>query len=286
MPNHKPAFSIPPGFDIEGHRGCRGLMPENTIAAFIKAIDLGVTTLEMDAVITKDGQVVISHEPFFNHEISTKPNGELVTEAEEKSLNIYQMNYAEVRRYDVGLRPHPRFPNQQKQTAIKPLLSAVIDSVEAYINTKHLPPVQYNIETKCTPATDNIYHPVPSAFIDVLMKVVLDKHIETRTIVQSFDIRTLQYLHTKFPSIKTAYLFEGVSLSSLDNRLEALGFTPTIYSPDYELLNKSVIENCHVKNIKVIPWTVNTIKDMRQVIEWGADGLITDYPNLIKELKK
>ncbi|TAD92912.1 MAG: glycerophosphodiester phosphodiesterase, partial [Bacteroidetes bacterium] len=92
-------------FDLQGHRGCRGLLPENTIAAMLKAIDLGVTTLEMDVVITADSQVVLSHEPFFNHEISTKPNGNQVTEAEEKDLNIYKMGLAQVQAYDVGLRP-------------------------------------------------------------------------------------------------------------------------------------------------------------------------------------
>src|SRR4051812_10994337 len=96
-------------FDKEGHRGCRGLMPENTIPAYLKAIDIGVTTLEMDAVITKDSQVVMSHEPFFNHEITTKPDGSYVTEAEEKSLNIYRMTYDEVKPYDVGMKSNPRF---------------------------------------------------------------------------------------------------------------------------------------------------------------------------------
>src|SRR5688572_8669254 len=103
-----------PAFDTEGHRGCRGLMPENSIPAMMKALEIGVSTLEMDAVITKDNQVILSHEPFFNHEITTKPNGEAVTEAEEKSLNIYRMTYSETQQYDVGLKPHPRFPNQQK----------------------------------------------------------------------------------------------------------------------------------------------------------------------------
>src|SRR5438477_12423519 len=84
-----------PVFDIEGHRGCRGLMPENTIPAMMKALELGVSTLEMDAVITKDGQVILSHEPFFNHEITTKPNGQYVTEQEEHDLNIYKMTFAE-----------------------------------------------------------------------------------------------------------------------------------------------------------------------------------------------
>src|SRR6187399_1408267 len=89
-----------PDFDKEGHRGCRGLMPENTIPAMLKAIDLGVTTLETDACITRDGKVVLSHEPFFNHEISTKPDGSAVTAQEEHSLNIYEMDYAQVKQFD------------------------------------------------------------------------------------------------------------------------------------------------------------------------------------------
>ena len=118
-----------PAFDIEGHRGCRGLMPENTIPAMIKALELGVTTLEMDAVITKDKQVILSHEPFFNHEITTLPNGKYVTEQEERNLNIYQMTFSQTQQYDVGLKPHPRFPNQRRLKATKPLLREIIENV-------------------------------------------------------------------------------------------------------------------------------------------------------------
>ena len=140
--------SITKPFDLQGHRGSRGLMPENTIPAMLKAVDLGVTTLEMDAVITKDKQVILSHEPFFNHEITTKPIGSFVTEAEEKSLNIYGMTYAETQTFDVGLKAHPKFSRQQKMRATKPLLSAVIDNVEAYCKSKNLRLPFYNIETK------------------------------------------------------------------------------------------------------------------------------------------
>src|SRR5262245_7377472 len=119
-------------FDTQGHRGCRGLMPENTIPATINALKLGVITLEMDAVITKDNKVVMSHEPFFNHEITTKPDGNYVTESEEKSLNIFLMSYDEVKKYDVGMKPHPRFPQQKKMHVVKPLLSDLIDSVQNY----------------------------------------------------------------------------------------------------------------------------------------------------------
>jgi glycerophosphoryl diester phosphodiesterase len=106
---------VPGEFDKQGHRGCRGLMPENTVPAMLNVLGMTVTTLEMDVVITKDKKVILSHEPFFNHEISTKPDGSYVTEAEEKSLNIYKMTYEEVKKYDVGMKPHPRFPQQKAE---------------------------------------------------------------------------------------------------------------------------------------------------------------------------
>lgn len=271
--------------DIQGHRGCRGLMPENTIAGFIKALELGVTTVELDVVITKDNEVLVSHEPFFNHEISTKPNGNRVTKEEEKSLNIYNMTYVETQQYDVGLAPHPRFKEQQKIPATKPLLADVIDAVEAYIKQHQLPLVQYNIETKLKPATDNIYHPTPAAFIELIMKVLNNKGISERTIIQSFDTRTLQYLHTHYPNIKTAYLYEEVLGKSLSTRLTELGFTPTIYSPYYKLVNKKTIHYCRALGIKVIPWTVNTLQEINKLLQLGVDGIITDYPNLISGTK-
>ena len=195
-----------PAFDTQGHRGGRGLMPENTVPAMKEALNLGVTTLEMDIVFTKDKQAVVSHEPFFNHEITTKPDGSYVKEAEEKSLNIYTMDYDDVKRYDVGMKPHPRFPQQQKLQVYKPRLSDLLDSVQQYMMTAKRPLPYFNIETKTNPATDNIYHPAPEEFVDRLMAVIISKQIEDRVIIQSFDFRTLQYQHKKYPSIKTAKL--------------------------------------------------------------------------------
>src|SRR5688572_27304061 len=110
-------------FDKQGHRGCRGLMPENTIPAMIHALDLGVTTLEMDVVITKDKKVILSHEPWFGQEITTKPDGSFMKDREERKFNIYWMNYEETKAFDVGMKPHPRFPKQQKIKVTKPLLA-------------------------------------------------------------------------------------------------------------------------------------------------------------------
>ena len=143
-------------FDKQGHRGCRGLMPENTIPAMIHALDLGVTTLEMDIAFTKDGVAILSHEPFFNHELTTKADGSFITEKEEKNFNIYTMIFAETQTYDVGLKSHLRFPQQKKIAVHKPSLTALFDSVQQYMATSNRPFPYFNIETKTQPATDNI----------------------------------------------------------------------------------------------------------------------------------
>ena len=233
------------GFDKEGHRGCRGLMPENTIPAMIKALDLGVTTLEMDIAITKDKQPVLSHEPWFAQDITTKPDGTYMKDLEERRFVIYWMTYEQVKTFDVGMKPHPRFPRQQKMKVVKPLLSDVIDSCEGHAKATNRPLPWYNIETKTDPVLDSVFHPMPVEFVDLLMSVILEKGIEERTIIQSFDFRTLQYLHQKYPSIKTSMLIEGSDKRGLDDQIKALGFAPTIYSPEYLLVNDDLVKKCH-----------------------------------------
>ncbi len=272
--------------DKQGHRGCRGLMPENTIPAFLKAVDLNVNTLEMDLVITKDNQVLVSHDPFFNHEITTLPNGKFVLESDEKELNIYKMPYSEVIKYDVGLKKHPRFPQQHKMKVHKPLLSDVIDSVEMYAKANHKPVLFYNIETKTTPQTDLIFHPEPKEFVDLMMSVIFHKKIENRVMIQSFDIRTLQYLNKKYPDIKTALLVEDFDKKEFLKQIEDMGFVPTIYSPAQELVTPKLVKECKSKSVKLIPWTVNDILTIRKFVKMGVDGIISDYPNLFFEKQK
>ncbi len=269
-------------FDYQGHRGCRGLMPENTIPALLKAVDLGVVTLEMDIVYTKDNVAILSHEPFFNHEITTKADGSFIEEIEEKNFNIFKMTFAETQKYDVGLKQHPRFEKQQKIAVHKPSLAAMIDSVEAYTAKNNLAKICYNIETKTKPETDKIFHPAPAAFVDMLMKVITAKNISERVIIQSFDRRTLQYLHKKYPSIKTALLIESFDKNSFRKQLKDLGFSPTIYSPEQALVNPNLITECHKRNIQIIPWTVNNKLEIVKLKGLGVDGIISDYPDLFK----
>ena len=271
-----------PKFDIEGHRGCRGLMPENTISAMLKALDLGVTTLEMDVCFSKDKKIILSHEPFFNHEITIKPDGTYINENEEKEYNLYQMNYDSIIKYEVGLKPHPRFPQQEKISAIKPLLSDIFAAINTYIKNTKIPHPYFNIETKTLPETDNVFHPEPKEFIDRLMNEIISHHMESYVIIQSFDFRTLQYLHKKYPDIKTAMLVEEKDALPIQLLLDKLGFTPTIYSPAFSLVDKKLISNCHKKHIKIIPWTINSLDEINRLRKLKIDGVITDYPNLLK----
>jgi glycerophosphoryl diester phosphodiesterase len=271
------------GFDFEAHRGGRGLMPENTIPAMKNAVDLGVTTLEMDAVISKDNKVVVSHDPFFNEAITTTPEGKYLTKKEAEEHLIYGMTYDEIRRYDVGIKPHPGFPQQKKINTYKPLLSELIDSVEAYAKSKGKT-MRYNIEIKSKESTDGIRHPEPKAFSELFLAVLRDKKILDRTIVQSFDVRPLQYIHKTYPAIKLSYLVENTT-APLQEQLDKLGFVPEVYSPNSSLVTKEVVSQAHQKGMKVIPWTVNTVEDMNAIIAMGVDGIISDYPNLFTQLE-
>ena len=283
--NHTKMATTDPkiNFDKQGHRGCRGLMPENTIPAMLKALELGVTTLEMDISFSADKKAILSHEPFFNHEITIKPDGSFITEAEEKNYNLYKMNYDSIVKYDVGKKPHPRFAQQTKMKAVKPLLSDLFVAVKEHMKTSKRPFPFFNIETKTLPATDNIFHPAPEEFVELLMKVIKENDMEDYVTIQSFDFRTLQYLHKNYPTIPTAMLIEDFDKRTLDEQINALGFNPTIYSPAYVLVNDMLVKKCHQKSIKIIPWTVNDKTKMSELKVMGVDGIITDYPNLLSE---
>lgn len=268
-----------PVFDKEGHRGCRGLMPENTIPAMKKALELGVTTLEMDVVITKDKQVVLSHDAYLNHLFSLTPEGKEFTKEDERNYILYQMDYAQIRQFDVGSKGNPGFPRQQRIKTYKPLLRDLIDSVEGYALLKNPQLPRYNIETKSVEGHDGEWQPAPEEFVDLLVAVLKEKKITDRVVIQSFDKRTLQVLHKKYPGIKTAYLV-GEDKQGLDSSLTSLGFTPFIYSPHYKLVNAQLVQSCKEKGLKLIPWTPNTSAEIAQLKALGVDGIITDYPDL------
>lgn len=269
-------------FDFEGHRGCRGLMPENTIPAFKKALDLGVTTLELDVCISKDHQVVVSHEPYMNSLFCSKPDGSPVTKAEEKSLNLYTMTYDEIKKYDSGIRGNVLFPEQQKLATFKPLLKDMIAVCEAYIKEHKLKPVKYNIEIKSEEQEYGISQPkTVEEFSDLVYKEIMKKLPPERVILQSFDFNVLKHWNLQFKNKK----YKKVTLSALVERegiepsFQKLGFLPDIFSPYYKQLTAGKVKMCHDKGVKVVPWTVNDNEAMKEMIAIGVDGLISDYPD-------
>ncbi|MVM40124.1 glycerophosphodiester phosphodiesterase [Spirosoma sp. HMF3257] len=275
----------PPAFDLQGHRGCRGLLPENTLPAFLKALDLGVTTLEMDVVISKDNQVVVSHDPYFNAAFSIAPDGKPVDKKDQKNLVLYRMNYDEIKRYDVGSAGNAAYPEQLKLKAYKPLLSEVIEQAEAYRKANNLPLFSYNIELKSEASEYNKSQPEPVVFCD-LVQAILKKHLLPerleRVTIQSFDFTVLKQWKKgadegKYPKVRLSALVEN--LRSPEKNLDVLGFKPDIYSPYYRLLSQHKIAWLHEQGIKVIPWTINQRDDMNRLKGWGVDGLITDYPD-------
>jgi glycerophosphoryl diester phosphodiesterase len=159
----------------------------------------------------------------------------------------------------------------------KPLLSELIDSVEAYVKLHHLKPVYYNMETKCSPQGDGTYHPTPDVFSALVMNVINKKHIADRVTIQSFDIRTLQIIHKDFPKQTTALLI--MNKESFANNIKTLGFTPNIYSPYFSLVTPELVKEAHDTKVAVLPWTVNEVSDMQKMISYGVDGMITDYPD-------
>lgn len=271
-----------PKFDLQGHRGARGLKPENTIPAFLAALDAGVTTIELDVVITKDKQVVVSHEPWMAAEICLKPDGAEIPDNESKTINIFKLTYEEVQQYDCGSKGNTRFPEQEKLKASKPLLKEVIAAVEDHIKSYTLYEVDYNIELKSTKSGDGKYHPVPNEFSDLVYNLLNQYLPMERVVIQSFDFRILKYWRAKYPTVRLAALVENTKL--VEENVKELGFMPSIYSPSYKLLTEEKVKEIKSMKMRVIPWTVNEPEDMKRLRAWGVDGLITDYPNRAAEI--
>ncbi len=250
--------------DWQGHRGARGLYPENSITAMKGALSYPITTLELDVVISMDHKVIVSHEPWMNPEI-----------CKSEKLNLYKLKAEEIVKYDCGSKGHPAFPQQKKIFSGKPLLSTLINEVKSA-------KVNFNVEIKSSVSAEKKgEQPEYQVFSDLVVKELKEQLETSRFTIQSFDWRVLKYLHEKYPEIGLVALKEGSY--SPEEVIKELGFHPAVFSPYYKNLTASHVEWFHQKKIKVIPWTVNTASEMRSLLAIGVDGIITDYPNLIPE---
>jgi len=274
-------------FEIQGHRGCRGLMPENTIPAFKKAIDLGVHTLELDLIISKDKKVVVSHDPFFNPNCTTDPTGKFISK--ENQGNLYKLSYEEIKKYDVGLRGNKDYPEQQKMAVYKPLLEDMIRESEKYAQAKGVKPLKYNIEIKSEEKEYDISQPKVEEFSDLVYQIIIKQLPPERVTLQSFDYNVLKFWHQqieqkKYKSIALSALIEPMNNNEVRFNLDKLGFKPQIWSPYFVQATEKRVKELHELGIKIIPWTVNKREDMEKVKAVGCDGLITDYPDRAKGL--
>jgi glycerophosphoryl diester phosphodiesterase len=293
-------------FDLQGHRGARGLAPENTLAAFSKAMDIGVTTLELDVGITKDGVVVVSHDRHLNPDLLRDANGVYLS---EKGPTIASVTSAELQRFDAGRLKSgsnyaKNFPQQVSVDGERiPALQALFERV-AQRGANNL---RFNIETKISPtAPDDTL--APEAFVRALIAEIRKARLTGRATIQSFDWRTLQLAQKEAPEIATVYLtsqqgagdtvqvgkpgaspwlagFDVDSFGgSVARAVKAAG--GNVWSPNYKDITEPLVRDAQALGLKVLPWTVNDEADLARLLDWKVDGLITDYPDRLRALMK
>lgn len=291
-------------FDLEAHRGGRGLAPENTLAAFDNAIDLGVTTLELDIGLTADGVVVISHDTSLNPDHTRDASGAWL--APRSGAAIRSLTLAQLQTYDVG-RLNPS-SNYGKQFALQqprdgeriPTLASLFERVLA--RGANAATVRFNIETKIDPTKPG-ETAAPEPMVRALLAEIDKAKMAGRVTVQSFDWRTLALVGQFAPQLPRAYLTTprtlqdprwtaGLALSNFASvpqmvkAASANGTGPVIWSPAYADLSPAVIKEAQKLGMTVLPWTVNQRADMQRLMDWGADGIITDYPDMLRDLMR
>lgn len=265
-----PAQQIP--FKVFAHRGFRGLHPENTIRGLQKALTYGAV-LEFDLAITRDKQVVVSHDAVLNPKITLGGDGKPLG---KNKIRIYEMDYATLRAYDVGKTPNKDFPEQERYPAHIPLFSELVDSVKAFATARGLREPTYFMETKITPKTDGINHPGPKEFVDLMMKVVQKKGIQKQVIVQSFDPRTLQILRKAYPQVKLALLAKDST--SFEDNIKNLGFVPEYYSINAPFIDRELVDQCHQHKTELIIGNCDEHEEILRLGKLGVHSVISDFP--------
>lgn len=268
---------------VHGHRGCRGLRPENTLPAFRHALKVGVDVLELDVVISADQQVVVSHEPWFSAVICRTPDGLPISSEQEQQHNLYTLSYADIRQYDCGLTRHPGFPEQQSEPAYKPLLREVLLEAERYARELGRPPVQYSIEVKSTPTGDGTFHPAPARFLALVLAEISAAQVGERTTLLCFDKRVLQVARQQVPELPLCLLVEDERPAQ--EHLQELGFLPAVYGMHHPLLTTGLAEFLREQGVAFVPWTVNQPSDMRRILALRPAGITTDYPDRLLALR-
>ena len=258
--------------DIQGHRGARGHLPENTLPAFALGIELGVTTLELDVGITRDDVVVVHHDRRLNPDLARGPDGEWVR---SPAPTLHSLSYEELHRYDVGrIRPgsdyERRFPAQQ------PIDGTRIPRLADLFELARKTPVRFNIEMKLLPSHPEETLP-PEPFAHAVIAEVRRHAMAGRSMLQSFDWRAVKAVEREAPELATAYLTEA--RDSVVQKVREAG--AKIWVPDHRALTRAVLDEAHASGMRVVAWTVNEPRDIARLIAWGVDGIISDYPDRV-----
>ncbi len=268
--------------DVQAHRGGAGLWPENTLTSMTNAVLMGVNTLELDLQVSKDGQIVVSHDAYFHPRYATRPDGTEV-KADDPKEYLYTMPYDSIAKYDVGKRASVVWPGKEQSPAVKPLASELIDSVETLVSDHKLSPMRYNIEIKCKKGKDEGTNwPEYHEFVDKCMELLLSKDLGDRLVVQCFDVRALNYMHEKYPQVKLSYLISKKD-TDWDTYMGKLEFTPDWLSPEYTTVDKNMVDKCHKAGIKLVPWTVDDKSEIKRMIDLKVDAIISNYPDRVLE---
>lgn len=272
--------------DLQGHRGARGMRPENTLPAFEYCVDQRMTTIELDTNVTHDKQLIIHHDTILNSDICLDEHGVPV-----EPLNIRSLSVGELQKLDCGSLQNEKFPQQVtiKNTRLM-TLDAFFDRFRhTRIKGQSHRSIQFNIEIKFgeDPSQSEILEAA-----DIMVKAIEKAKMVDRTTIQSFAIKVLPEIKKRNNLIKTSALFSPTRFQGLKmilgfnaNREDIVEKTieikADVISPYYLYINKEFVDICHKHNIKVIPWTVNEEEIMKELFDSGVDGMISDYPSML-----
>lgn len=265
-------------FDLQGHRGARGLAPENTLPAFAAALAIGVTTLELDAGVTRDGVVVVHHDRTLNPAIARGPDGRWL---EQRGPAIHSLTYEELRRFDLGrLNPgsdyaRPFTAQQPADGARAPRLADVFELARRAGNRT----VRFNIETKISAQAPEETLP-PAEFARAVVAEIRKAGVASRSAIQSFDWRTLAVVQAEAPEIATVYL-TGQKLADAPRKVAEAG--GRIWSPNFNAVDAARMKEARALGLQVVVWTVNEPAQIAAVLALGVDGIISDRPDLVRE---
>jgi len=262
-------------FEIQAHRGARAFYPENTLQAFCKAADLGCRLIELDLNVSADRRVVVSHDTW-----AAVGTGGLATKR-----YLYSMEYDEIAQLDCG-RVSTDFPFQQSIRAVRPELFEVFRTVEAHLRDAGRPAEMiYNLEVKSWPQLDGLAHPPPDDYAALVIRHIVASGLETRVRLQSFDVRILSAARRIMPGLTLGLLVEDRAvLAAFPARP---GFVPAYVpyvNPRLDLVDVFLVSRLHGLGAKVVVWTVNRPEDMLRMKHTGADGIITDHPEIALHL--